>query len=104
MVDEVGYTRLSAEQAHQLFELVTARYARGAMRVTRNLSFAEGGGLLGDDVLATALLDRVLHHAEIITSNGRSSRMRERMAADRTERSASGVGQKPSAVADSTSR
>jgi hypothetical protein len=55
-------------------------------------------------VLATALLDRLLHHAEIITINGRSYRMRERMAADMTERSASGVGQNPSAVADSTSR
>jgi DNA replication protein DnaC len=92
IVDEVGYTRLSAEQAHQLFELVTARYERGAMVVTSNLSFAEWGGLLGDDVLATALLDRLLHHAEIITINGRSYRMRERMAADMAERSASGVG------------
>ena len=104
IVDEVGYTRLTAEQAHQLFELVTARYERGAMVVTSNLSFAEWGGLLGDDVLATALLDRLLHHAEIITINGRSYRMRERMAADTAERSASGVGQNPSAVADSTSR
>jgi DNA replication protein DnaC len=66
IVDEVGYTRLSAEQAHQLFELVTARYERGAMLVTSNLSFTEWGGLLGDEVLATALLDRLLHHAEII--------------------------------------
>jgi len=104
IVDEVGYTRLTAEQAHQLFELLTARYERGAMLITSNLSFAEWGGLLGDEVLATALLDRLLHHAEIISSNGRSYRMRERMAADTAERSASGVGQKPSAVADSTSR
>jgi DNA replication protein DnaC len=104
IVDEVGYTRLTAEQAHQLFELVTARYERGAMVITSNLHFAEWGGLLGDDVLATALLDRLLHHAEIITINGRSYRMRERMAADTAERPASGVGQNPSAVADSTSR
>lgn len=104
IVDEVGYTRLTAEQAHQLFELVAARYERGAMVVTSNLSFAEWGGLLGDDVLATALLDRLLHHAEIITINGRSYRMRERMATDTAERSASGVGQNLSAVTDSTSR
>jgi DNA replication protein DnaC len=52
------------------------------MIVTSNLSFAEWGGLLGDEVLATALLDRLLHHAEVITINGRSYRMRERMAAD----------------------
>jgi DNA replication protein DnaC len=97
IVDEVGYTRLSAEQAHQLFELVTARYERGAMVVTSNLHFAEWGGLLGDDVLATALLDRLLHHAEIITINGRSYRMRDRMAADT-------VAQKAVALADSTNR
>jgi len=88
LIDEVGYTRLSAEQAHQLFELVAARYERGAMIITSNLSFAEWGGLLGDEVLATALLDRLLHHAELITINGRSYRMRERMASDRVERAA----------------
>lgn len=86
IIDEVGYTRLSAEQAHQLFELVAARYERGAMIITSNLSFAEWGGLLGDEVLATALLDRLLHHAELITINGRSYRMRERMHSDRLER------------------
>jgi len=82
VIDEVGYTRLTAEQAHLLFELVTARYERGSMILTSNLSFAEWGGLLGDEVLATALLDRLLHHAELITINGRSYRMRERMSGD----------------------
>jgi DNA replication protein DnaC len=86
LIDEVGYTRLTSEQAHLLFELVTARYEQGSMILTSNLSFAEWGGLLGDEVLATALLDRLLHHAEIITINGRSYRMRERMAADTRER------------------
>jgi DNA replication protein DnaC len=90
VVDEVGYTRLTPEQAHQLFELVAARYERGAMIITSNLSFAEWGGLLGDDVLATALLDRLLHHAELISINGRSYRMRERMGADWVERGAPG--------------
>jgi DNA replication protein DnaC len=104
IVDEVGYTRLSAEQAHQLFELVTARYERGAMLVTSNLSFAEWGGLLGDEVLATALLDRLLHHAEIISINGRSYRMRERMAADTAERPGTEVGQKSTAMVGNTSR
>lgn len=82
VVDEVGYTRLNPMQAQQLFALVAARYERGATLVTSNLNFAEWGGLLGDEVLATALLDRLLHHAEIVTINGRSYRMRERMAGD----------------------
>lgn len=82
VIDEVGYTRLNPAQAHQLFALVAARYERGATLVTSNLTFGEWGGLLGDEVLASALLDRLLHHAEIVTINGRSYRMRERMAGD----------------------
>jgi DNA replication protein DnaC len=50
--------------------------------LTSNLTFSEWGGLLGDDVLATALLDRLLHYAEIVAINGRSYRMRQRVAAD----------------------
>lgn len=94
IIDEIGYTRLTAEQAHQLFELVTARYERGATLVTSNLNFADWGSLLGDEVLASALLDRLLHHAEIITINGRSYRMRERMSGDSAERPATGQGSK----------
>ncbi len=65
-----------------MFDLVAARYERGSIILTSNLSFAEWGGLLGDEVLATALLDRLLHHAEVISINGRSYRMRQRMLAD----------------------
>jgi DNA replication protein DnaC len=78
VIDEVGYTRLSSEQAQYLFELVTARYEHGSIILTSNTSFAQWGNLLGDDVLATALLDRFLHHAEVIPINGRSYRMKER--------------------------
>jgi DNA replication protein DnaC len=82
VLDEVGYTRLSGEQAHALFELITARYGRRPTVVTSNLTFAEWGGLLGDEVLATALLDRLLHQAEVVAINGRSYRMRQRMLGD----------------------
>jgi DNA replication protein DnaC len=82
VIDEVGYTRLTVEQASALFDLVASRYERGSIILTSNLSFAEWGGLLGDEVLATALLDRLLHHAEVISINGRSYRMRQRMLAD----------------------
>ena len=79
LIDEVGYTRLSQEQAHQFFELVAARYEHGSIILTSNTSFAGWGHLLGgDEVLATALLDRLLHHAEVISINGRSYRMKER--------------------------
>lgn len=80
VIDEVGYTKLSAEQARHFFELVTARYEHGSIILTSNTSFAQWGSLLGDEVLATALLDRLLHHAEVIPINGRSYRMKERQA------------------------
>ncbi len=86
VIDEVGYTRLSVEQASALFDLVAARYERGSIILTSNLSFAEWGSLLGDEVLATALLDRLLHHAEVISINGRSYRMRQRMLADQPKK------------------
>lgn len=81
VLDEVGYTRLTAEQAHALFELVTARYEKGAIVLTSNTSFADWGALLGNEVLASALLDRLLHHAEVIAVSGASYRMKDRAAA-----------------------
>ena len=92
IIDEVGYTRLSAEQAQWLFELVVARYERGALIVTSNLSFAAWGELVGDAVLASALLDRLLHHAEVITINGRSYRLRERLLGDAVSAARAGAG------------
>lgn len=82
VLDEVGYTRLTPTQAQCLFDLVTARYERSTIVLTSNVSFAEWGSLLGDEVLATAVLDRLLHHAEVLTINGRSYRMKDRMGAD----------------------
>ena len=84
IVDEIGYTKLGQEQAQAVFEVMSARYERRSSILTSNLSFAEWGTLLGDEVLASALLDRLLHHAEVITINGRSYRMRQRLAGDET--------------------
>jgi DNA replication protein DnaC len=78
IIDEVGYTKLSPGQAHHFFELVTARYEHGSILLTSNTVFSEWGSLLGDDVLAAALLDRLLHHAEVIAINGNSYRMKDR--------------------------
>lgn len=81
VIDEVGYTKLSPAQAHHFFELVTARYEHGSIILTSNMSFSEWGSLLGDEVLATALLDRLLHHAEVISITGSSYRMKDRREA-----------------------
>ena len=78
VIDEVGYAKLSAQQANRLFELVRERYEQGSTILTSNTSFAEWGKLMNDEVLATALLDRLLHHAEVVTINGKSYRMKDR--------------------------
>ena len=85
VIDEIGYTNLSALQANQLFELVRERYERGSTILTSNISFAQWGKLMNDEVLATALLDRLLHHAEVMAINGKSYRMKDRMAAGPTK-------------------
>jgi len=64
IIDEIGYTQLTAGQANQLFDLVRERYEQGSTILTSNTSFAEWGKLMHDEVLAAALLDRLLHHAE----------------------------------------
>jgi len=81
VIDEVGYTKLSPAQAHHFFELVTARYEHGSILLTSNTSFADWGSLLGDEILAAALLDRLLHHAEVISITGPSYRMKDRREA-----------------------
>ena len=80
IIDEVGYTKLTEEQAHHLFALVRDRYEQGSTILTSNTSFSEWGALFNNEVLATALLDRLLHHAEVITINGQSYRMKDRLA------------------------
>jgi len=78
VIDEMGYVRLSAQQSQQFFEVVTARYEKGPIVLTSNRSFAEWGALLGDEVLATALLDRLLHHAEVMTTKVISNPIHQR--------------------------
>jgi len=85
VIDEVGYTRLTEEQANLLFALVRDRYEHGSIILTSNTSFSEWGALLGNEVLATALLDRLLHHAEAISISGKSYRMKNRLATGKTK-------------------
>jgi DNA replication protein DnaC len=84
VIDEVGYTRLSEEQGNLLFALVRDRYEQGSIMLTSNTSFSEWGALLGNEVLAAALLDRLLHHAEVISIQGKSYRMKNRLASGKS--------------------
>lgn len=76
IVDEIGYLPLSKAGANLFFQLVNARYERGAMILTSNRSFKEWGDIFGDNVVAAALLDRLLHHAVVIQIEGNSYRLR----------------------------
>ena len=77
--DEVGYLPLDRRQANMVFQLVSRRYERGSIIVTSNKAFGEWGSILGDDVLASAILDRLLHHCEVISINGPSYRLKDRL-------------------------
>ncbi len=76
IVDEIGYLPLTKSGANLFFQLVNARYERGAMILTSNRAFKEWGEIFGDNVIAAALLDRLLHHAVVIKIEGNSYRLR----------------------------
>ncbi|MBV9110203.1 MAG: IS21-like element helper ATPase IstB [Gemmatimonadetes bacterium] len=77
IVDEIGYLLVVPGGGNLFFQLVNARYERGAMILTSNRGFAEWGEVFGDPVVATALLDRLLHHATVVQIEGNSYRMRQ---------------------------
>jgi len=76
IVDEIGYLPITAGGANLFFQLVNARYEKGAMILTSNRGFADWGEVFGDPVVATALLDRLLHHAVVVQIEGASYRLR----------------------------
>jgi DNA replication protein DnaC len=78
IVDEVGYLRLEHADANRFFQLINRRYTRSSMIITSNKRVSEWAELFGDEVQAVAILDRLLHDAEILTINGPSWRLRGR--------------------------
>jgi DNA replication protein DnaC len=78
IIDEFGYLPFEPNAAHLFFQLVSRRYERGSMLVTSNRAVGEWGQVLGDPVVATAILDRLLHHSHVITIRGDSYRLREK--------------------------
>jgi len=81
IVDELGYLPFEPNAAHLFFQLVSRRYEKGAMLVTSNRAVGEWGAVFGDPVVATAILDRLLHHSHVITIRGDSYRLREKRRA-----------------------
>jgi DNA replication protein DnaC len=78
VVDEVGYIPFEAEAANLFFQLVSARYERASLIVTSNKPFGRWGEVFGDDVVAAAMIDRLVHHAEVVSVKGDSYRLKNR--------------------------
>ncbi|MBU6423214.1 MAG: IS21-like element helper ATPase IstB [Chloroflexi bacterium] len=76
IVDEVGYVPFDPQAANLMFHLVSARYERASLIMTSNKPFSAWGEVFGDDVVATAMVDRLIHHAEILSLKGDSFRLR----------------------------
>jgi DNA replication protein DnaC len=78
IVDEVGYIPFEPEAANLFFQLVSSRYERASLIVTSNKPFGRWGEVFGDDVVAAAMIDRLVHHAEVISLKGDSYRLKNR--------------------------
>jgi DNA replication protein DnaC len=89
VIDEVGYIPFEAEAANLFFQLVSSRYERASLIVTSNKPFGRWGEVFGDDVVAAAMIDRLVHHAEVIALKGDSYRLRNR-----------DLGRVPAAISD----
>ncbi len=78
IIDELGYLPFERRAAHLFFQLVNRRYEKGSLLVTTNQRVSEWGIVFGDEVLATAILDRLLHHSHTLLITGESYRLREK--------------------------
>ena len=78
IIDEVGYLPFDADAANLFFQLVASRYEQGSILVTSNMPFGRWGEIFSDDIVAAAMIDRMVHHAEVLTLPGDSYRTRAR--------------------------
>lgn len=81
ILDEIGYLPIDRQGANLFFQLISRRYERGPVILTSNQSFANWGDVFGDRVIATAILDRLLHHGITVTIRGDSYRLKEKLKA-----------------------
>jgi DNA replication protein DnaC len=78
IIDEVGYLPFDADTANLFFQLIANRYEQGSILVTSNMPFGRWGEIFSDDIVASAMIDRLVHHAEVLTLDGDSYRTRAR--------------------------
>jgi len=79
IIDELGYMPVDTRRSNLFFQVVSRRYEKGAIILTANTPFGRWGEMFGDDVIASAILDRLLHHSRIIAINGPSYRIKDKL-------------------------
>ncbi len=86
IIDEIGYLQLSKETSSLFFRLISKRYEKASTIITSNKEFQEWGTIFNDDVIATAILDRLLHHSHPFLINGPSYRMKDLLQKTKTKK------------------
>ena len=81
IIDEIGYVPVDVHGAHLLFQLISRRYERGSIVLTSNRGFGQWGEIFSDTIIATAILDRLLHHSTVVNIKGESYRLKEKQRA-----------------------
>jgi DNA replication protein DnaC len=100
IIDEIGYLPIDRLGANLFFQLVSRRYERGSILITSNQSLSSWGEVFGDPIIATAILDRLLHHSTTVNIKGESYRLKEKRKAGLLTRSEPLTAPKPAATAD----
>ncbi len=78
IIDEIGYTPIDRKEANLFFNLISELYERSSIVITSNKPFEQWSEMMGDEIMTTALLDRLLHHAQVFSLQGDSYRIHER--------------------------
>ncbi|MCK4797347.1 MAG: IS21-like element helper ATPase IstB [Candidatus Omnitrophica bacterium] len=79
IIDEIGYTPIDRKEANLFFNLISEMYEKSSIIITSNKSFDEWAEMMGDSIMTTALLDRLLHHAKIYNLDGNSFRLKDKI-------------------------
>ena len=79
VIDEIGYMPITKEQANLLYQLISMRYEKGSIILTSNYNFEDWGEVFQDNVVAAAIIDRIVHHVKIFYINGASYRLKDKL-------------------------
>ena len=83
IIDELGYTPLSPEDSNPFFQLVSRKYEKASIVITSNRNFKDWGSIFNDEVIAAAIIDRLLHHSHLFIINGPSYRIKDKVVEEK---------------------